>query len=456
VLFNRAALMVLPSGVSKATGLREVLSQLGLFAHNTIAIGDAENDHALLSMCALGIAVANAVPSLHQHADLVTHSEDGAGVLEVLTGPILDGSRLISPLRWQIPLGVDHALQPVLLPGAHTNVLIIGGSNSGKSHVGGMCIERLVQLGYSTLVIDFEGDHAGLGSLPGVWLLGGTRPLPDPIEIGSLLRHRCGSMVLDMSMLYPGDQDLYLASLAEVLARLREEVGIPHWIVTDEAHRSFGTESCAMNAIGDKGHCLISWNPAQLHSDTLAQIDLVIALPTPPDSEARDKDHRVVCEFLASWLPSDSASSIKMFDEVPRGHGLVVTHEGGIARIVAMHRRQTSHVRHWHKYTKSVLPLDKRFRFLRPGNVDTGQSAANVYEFHHILRVVPCDVVEHHCRHHDFSRWARLTLQDEVLGQRFEATERFLEVSAARQDVGDQLRMLLLADLEQRYLSDPR
>jgi hydroxymethylpyrimidine pyrophosphatase-like HAD family hydrolase len=456
VLYNRAALMVLPSGISKATGLREVLSMLGLTAHSTIAIGDAENDHALLSMCALGVAVANAVPSLQQHADLITLAEDGDGVREVCNGPIFGGEKLIAPFRWQIELGVDHDLRPVQVPGAHTNVLIIGGSNSGKSHVGGMCAERLIQLGYCTLIIDYEGDHTGLGSLPGVWLLGGARALPDPADVAPLLRRRCGSMVIDLSLLYPQDQDQYLASLAEVVAGLRREVGVPHWIVTDEAHRSFGSEFSAMSVIGGKGHCLISWSPAELHPDTLSQTDLVIALPTSPTSESRTDDHHKVGDFFNSWLRSDSADVIEMFDHVLSGHGLVVGPEGSDARIVRLNPRQTNHVRHWHKYTKSLLPEEKRFRFLLPGNIDTGQLAANVYEFHHMLRKVPCDVVVHHCRHHDFSRWARLALQDDVLVRRFGATERLSEMTQCSHGEGERLRLLLLADIEQRYLSDPR
>ena len=58
IVFNRGRLMVLPQSISKATGLREALSALRLSPHNAIAIGDAENDHALLDACELGVACA--------------------------------------------------------------------------------------------------------------------------------------------------------------------------------------------------------------------------------------------------------------------------------------------------------------------------------------------------------------------------------------------------------------
>ncbi|TIU09247.1 MAG: HAD-IIB family hydrolase, partial [Mesorhizobium sp.] len=48
IIFNKGAVMVLPSGVNKATGLAAALEDLELSAHNVVGIGDAENDHAFL------------------------------------------------------------------------------------------------------------------------------------------------------------------------------------------------------------------------------------------------------------------------------------------------------------------------------------------------------------------------------------------------------------------------
>ena len=64
VTFNKDAVMVLPAGLNKATGLAEALRELGLSAHNVVGVGDAENDHAFLRLCECRIAVANAVPML--------------------------------------------------------------------------------------------------------------------------------------------------------------------------------------------------------------------------------------------------------------------------------------------------------------------------------------------------------------------------------------------------------
>src|SRR5207249_1657347 len=50
VIFNKGAVMVLPAGVNKATGLQVALNELELSAHNVVGVGDAENDHAFLRL----------------------------------------------------------------------------------------------------------------------------------------------------------------------------------------------------------------------------------------------------------------------------------------------------------------------------------------------------------------------------------------------------------------------
>lgn len=56
IIFNKGAVMVLPAGVNKATGLKAALADIRISPHNVVAVGDAENDHALLSMCGCSTA----------------------------------------------------------------------------------------------------------------------------------------------------------------------------------------------------------------------------------------------------------------------------------------------------------------------------------------------------------------------------------------------------------------
>jgi hypothetical protein len=84
VIFNKGAVMVLPSGVNKATGLGAALAELELSPHNAVGVGDAENDHAFLNLCECAVAVANALPMLKERADWVTRGDHGAGVVELI------------------------------------------------------------------------------------------------------------------------------------------------------------------------------------------------------------------------------------------------------------------------------------------------------------------------------------------------------------------------------------
>jgi hydroxymethylpyrimidine pyrophosphatase-like HAD family hydrolase len=84
VIFNKGAMMVLPPGINKATGLLRALEALKLSPHNTVGVGDAENDQAFLQTCKCGVAVANALDSVKAHVDLVTTMESGRGVSELI------------------------------------------------------------------------------------------------------------------------------------------------------------------------------------------------------------------------------------------------------------------------------------------------------------------------------------------------------------------------------------
>jgi hydroxymethylpyrimidine pyrophosphatase-like HAD family hydrolase len=84
VIFNKGAVMILPSGVNKATGLAAALEAVKIQAEETVGIGDAENDHAMLESCGLGVAVSNALPALKERADHVTQADHGAGVAELI------------------------------------------------------------------------------------------------------------------------------------------------------------------------------------------------------------------------------------------------------------------------------------------------------------------------------------------------------------------------------------
>ncbi|MFO0908754.1 MAG: HAD family hydrolase [Isosphaeraceae bacterium] len=96
VILNKRAVMVLPTGVDKASGLRAALDELHIAPAEVAAIGDAENDLDFLAFCGLAVAVQNALPAVKARAGLVTRGERGAGVVELIDA-LLAGSAWPAP-----------------------------------------------------------------------------------------------------------------------------------------------------------------------------------------------------------------------------------------------------------------------------------------------------------------------------------------------------------------------
>src|SRR5947209_9132841 len=90
IIFNKRAVMVLPSGINKATGLAKALKRMKISPNQVIGVGDAENDHAFLEACAVAAAVENALPALKNRCDLVLMKDHGDGVAELIDQLIAD------------------------------------------------------------------------------------------------------------------------------------------------------------------------------------------------------------------------------------------------------------------------------------------------------------------------------------------------------------------------------
>jgi hypothetical protein len=442
---NRDQLMVLPAGITKGSGVWEALSDLGISRHNAVAVGDAENDHPLLDACEIGVAVANAVPSLKERADLVLTQPGAAGVAELLGGPLLRDELDVQPSRWQVELG-RSAGEAVLLPGSRINLLVTGGSGTGKSYAAGFLAERLVGLHYSLCVFDPEGDHAPLGRLPGVVLVGGREPLPTPAQLTRILERGLGSVVVDLS-LAGAERAAYVSEALGALEKLRAEKGVPHWIFVDEAHTPLGAESLAgpQLAPASKGHCLITWRPMDLQRGALAGVDFVIALPGQQGIEPEIRDSLAGLGRIPAGVLQPEVTGLGV------GRGVLIRlGPSPEVRAFELAPRWLDHVRHWHKYAGVRLPAPQRFCFRGPGGPN-GEVAANLAEFHHEIRRCGLDVLRHHAGAADFSRWVEDVIQDAVLAEILRSIEaRLVRVPGAD---GETIRREILEAIEARYLA---
>src|SRR5438270_1066520 len=184
VIFNKGAVMLLPSGVNKQTGLSLALLELGLSMRNTVAVGDAENDHAMLAASECGVAVANALDALKDRADLVTRGARGAGVQELIGRILEDDLRSVVVARHALLLGNRRDGTATYIAPAGRRLLIAGPSGSGKTTAATGFIERLMCAGYQCCIVDPEGDYEGF---EGIVSIGTSERPPTVAEVVDLL-----------------------------------------------------------------------------------------------------------------------------------------------------------------------------------------------------------------------------------------------------------------------------
>jgi hypothetical protein len=445
LVYNRGELMILPPGVSKGFGLSKALGELGISYHNTIAVGDAENDHSLLGACEFGAAVANAVEGLKRHADLVLEQADGDGVAALLDRLACGDDSSLVPALWRIQLGTSADGSPADMAASRVNLLITGRSKSGKSFAAGTIAERLIENGYSVCLIDPEGDYASLGKLHGVKCLGNVGHAPDVEEVRRFLAHRFGSVIVDLSLVETVRQAACTQALLRALAADRRLSGLPHWIIIDEAHHALGLPGELGQTLeeGPKGYCLVTYQPQVLERHLCTAMDHLLVMPggrrlagPDPISEVE----RITGLSLTTTL-----------DGVDTGYALLVDLGGSReVRLIELAPRRTAHVRHWHKYVQGKLPLWLRFNFT--GRDGRGvSSAANVQEFCDLVSETPPDTVAFHGERLDFSRWIREALQEEALAADVRSSEqRFIASNRASDDVVA-LRSAVVKAIMQHY-----
>ena len=71
-------------GNSKATALKIVLEKTGIDISHSIAVGDSQNDLEILKAAGIGVAVGNAPEWVKKEADMVTDTNNNAGVAKAL------------------------------------------------------------------------------------------------------------------------------------------------------------------------------------------------------------------------------------------------------------------------------------------------------------------------------------------------------------------------------------
>jgi hydroxymethylpyrimidine pyrophosphatase-like HAD family hydrolase/energy-coupling factor transporter ATP-binding protein EcfA2 len=433
VIFNKGAVMVLPSGVNKATGLRRALDALRISPHNAVGVGDAENDHAFLAACECSVAVANALDSIKNRVDLVTGADHGAGVVELIDRIVASDLSELYPQLTRHDLAIGELDGSDVRLHAHQGVLMIAGpSGSGKSTVTTAFLEQLCDRGYQFCVIDPEGDYH---EFSGAIALRGTDQRALVEEAMRVLDRPAENAVVSLLDLRVEDRAGFLQILLPRLFELRAATGRPHWIVLDEAHlllpSSFRPSESILpveldaialvtvhpdhvspSALGRVTTLIVVGREAQATVDAFAHGRGETPIALPPDADEVDM----------TWLVRPDSAPVRFRRREPTSD-----------------RR-----RHRRKYSEGELGEDKSFYFRGPEN-RLNLRAQNLELFMQLADGVDDETWGHHLRQHDVSQWFRTAIKDASLADEALEVEDQPDLSPADS------RARIRAAIQQRY-----
>ncbi len=433
VVHNKGAVMILPPGAAKGAGLERMLAMCGFSPRNLVSFGDGENDLSLLGIADVGVAVADAVPALLAAADLVSSASGPTGVFELLRR-FWDGADSIDvqPRRQRpILLGSDPLGGTVSVSCrelANESLGVFGGSSCGKSFVAGLLAEGMHHEGYQVLVIDPEGDHRGLRTLPGfVGIDAGADggPSLSPESVCALLEMANVSVVLDLCAIETVARAGYVADLLCRLRELRTRRFRPHWILLEEAQHFLlrggsKVEAEVLPLMAEGGVAIVSYCPDRLPSAVLRALGRLLLAPlSDPDAVAS-------LRLDATGLVGDGPI------DIPSGEMLLCDRRRRVIVHLRSLWRRAPHVRHLHKYLHEPLPPHKRFHF-RVGAGATGVEAASLVEFLGCLGTISDDSLAYHSRRGDFPTWAAQSVGDQLLASQLKSLgERPLSIAELR------------------------
>lgn len=421
LIFNRGRVMTAPQGVSKATGLHVALETLRLSARNTVAIGDAENDHELLRLAEVGVAVEWGSKALQSTADVTLAGRGPAAVADYVR-QLATAASLPSPPRARRRLLLGHLEdgREFSLAVRGRNVLVTGDAKSGKSWVAGLLCEQLILHGYCVCAIDPEGDYTSLEGLPGVTVLGGEDAPPTPRELLRALRYPDRSVVIDLSRL-PQDEKLdYVRAVLPALNVLRRRTGLPHRIVLDEAHYYLhDADARQLLDFERNGYTIVTYCASRLPQALLAGTEVMIV--TCESNPAEMEALRARCAGCAAIDPARWALLGHL--KVGQAVALPITEEaGGELRLFTIAPRLTPHVRHREKYVD--VPVSAYRAFVFNANGQPVHRVRTLRQFVSELESTPPPLLAGYIVRSDFSRWIGDVFGDRALAGELRALEQ--------------------------------
>ncbi|GAB1544728.1 HAD-IIB family hydrolase [Scytonema sp. NUACC21] len=436
VIFNKGAVMVLPSGINKAAGLTAALDAMKLSPHNVVGVGDAENDHAFLELCECSVAVANALPMVKERVDFVTNNSRGEGVIELIDKLLASDLSEIDTQREKhnILLGTKEDGSSVNMKAYGSSLLLAGTSGGGKSTLATGVLERIAEQSYQFCIIDPEGDYE---NFEGAVILGDANRAPRIAEVLDLLEQPHQNVIINLLGVGLADRPAFFAELLPQLQELRARTGRPHWIVVDEAHHLMPASwNPASLTLPQELNCmmLITVHPDQVAPAALSLVDAIITVGLSPE-----KNIEQFCSVVGHCPPQLAPQTLEPGEAIAWFRQ--ANSDPFRFRITPGHTERRRHVR---KYAQGQLGEDKSFYFTGPeGKLNL--RAQNLILFTQLAEGVDDETWLYHLQQGDYSRWFQEAIKDDSLAEEAEQIEKTANNSATES------RAAIKAAIEQRY-----
>ncbi len=437
IIFNKGAVMVLPNGINKASGLGAALEDLGLSAHNVVATGDAENDLAFMRTCGCAVAVGNALPAVRDAADVVTDAARGQGVIEAIDAWIADEHAFLNAAieRHAIPIGtiVDDKREIVLRPD-RGSVLITGTSGGGKSTLATALLERLSAADFQLCVFDPEGDYGGFADAV---TFGDASTTVTPQPVLDAVRKLGTNVVVNLLGSSVEDRPDMLASLFPAVLDIRAKYGRPHWILVDEAHHMLPKGRDAgdgVNLDSQMPTIFITVHPDTLATGALRSVGTVLLI---------GRNSLDLIAVLSRILGRPCPALPDRGPDV--GEAVYWDCRGDDPPVLITVGKPKGDVkRHTRKYAEGTLGADRSFFFRGPNSV-MNIRAQNLSMFMQVGDGVDRDSYLFHLRNGDFETWMRTSIKDEELA------DEVANIAANENLDLDESRKLVRSAIEGRY-----
>lgn len=436
VVFNKGAVMVLPPGINKASGLRRVLFEMGLSTHNTVGVGDAENDHAFLKECEFSAVTANALPALKTAVDLVLTKDHGSGVVELIDHIIDSDLSSFPQLTGNRRLLVGTCdNQEVCLPSFGGPVLICGPSGSGKSTLANRVVDAVMENECQFCLVDPEGDFE---SFQGAVVLGGPNAAPQIDEAMHALERPDSNVVICLTGIAIPDRPTFFLQLLGQLNQLRTKTGRPHWLILDEAHHLMPANwkpPTELLPADWTNVVLITLNASSLPMAVVQRVEVVAIV-------GQDAEQTMLDFGIGSNRDTPHLSEPHL--EVGEVWFWKIADSKCPLRLRAF-KSDREHNRHRRKYAEGQLSAEKCFYFRGP-NGSLNLRAQNLIVFCQLAEGIDDETWLFHFGRNDFSHWFRDCINDENLAAETELIAGRGEMSVAES------KTLILAAIQRKYI----